>query len=62
MDTITVDIPLLIRLLEYAKEDAQTDMDLHKVAEKCLKHKKRILSMNDYAKLIPRKRTMKKKL
>lgn len=33
-DKITVDVPLFIRLLEYAREDAQTDMDLHNVAEK----------------------------
>lgn len=36
VDTVTVDIPLLIRLLEYAKEDAETDMDLHNVAEKLI--------------------------
>jgi hypothetical protein len=32
-DIIKVDVPLFIRLLEYAREDAQTDMDLHDVAE-----------------------------
>jgi hypothetical protein len=32
-DKITVDVPLFIRLLEYAREDAKTDMDLHKVTE-----------------------------
>lgn len=36
IDTITVDVPLLIRLLEYAKEDAETDMDLHHVAERLI--------------------------
>jgi hypothetical protein len=35
-DTVTVDIPLLIRLLEYAREDAKTDMDLHTVTEKLI--------------------------
>ena len=25
-DTLTMDIPLFIRMLEYAKEDAKTDM------------------------------------
>jgi hypothetical protein len=35
-DTITVDVPLFIRLLEYAREDAKTDMDLHKVTENIL--------------------------
>jgi hypothetical protein len=32
-DKITLDVPLFIRLLEYAREDAKTDMDLHNVAE-----------------------------
>lgn len=36
-DAVTLDIPLLIRLLEYAREDAQTDMDLHNVAEQLIK-------------------------
>jgi hypothetical protein len=35
-DIITINIPLFIRLLEYAKEDAKTDMDLHNVAEKAI--------------------------
>jgi hypothetical protein len=35
-DKLTVDIPLFIRLLEYAREDAKTDMDLHNVAEKAI--------------------------
>jgi hypothetical protein len=35
-DVVTMDIPLLIRLLEYAREDAQTDMDLHDVTERLI--------------------------
>ena len=35
-DTITVDVPLFIRLLEYAREDAKTDMDLHDAAERAI--------------------------
>lgn len=35
-DVIKVDVPLLIRLLEYAREDAKTDMDLHNVAERLI--------------------------
>ena len=35
-DKITVDVPLIIRLLEYAREDAKTDVDLHNVAEKAV--------------------------
>lgn len=49
-DTITVDVPLFIRLLEYAREDAKTDMDLHKVTERitALSAEGRTLSMDDY--------------
>ena len=35
-DTIKLDIPLFIRLLEYAREDAKDDMDLHRVAENAI--------------------------
>lgn len=50
IDTVSVDVPLLIRLLEYAKEDAKTDMDLHRVAERLisLNKKKSTLTMSDY--------------
>jgi hypothetical protein len=49
-DIITVDVPLFIRLLEYAREDAQTDMDLHDLAENIidLSEEGRVLSMDDY--------------
>jgi len=49
-DTITVDVPLFIRLLEYAREDAQTDMDLHNVTENAigLALSGKTLSMKDY--------------
>jgi hypothetical protein len=49
-DTVTVDVPLLIRLLEYAREDAKTDMDLHNVAEKLISFSQNgdVLTMNNY--------------
>ena len=48
-DVIAFDIPLLIRMFEYAREDAKTDMDLHKVVEKLIKiRKKGTLTMKDY--------------
>lgn len=52
-DSIRIDVPLLIRLLEYAREDAKTDLDLHDVAEKLitLSQTGRILTMNDYTKI-----------
>lgn len=36
-DVICVDVPLFIRLMEYAREDANSDMDLHDVAERLTK-------------------------
>lgn len=57
IDTVTVDVPLLIRLLEYAREDAQTDMDLHHVAERLisLSQEDRTLTMDDYSQICPSK-------
>jgi hypothetical protein len=53
-DIITVDVPLFIRLLEYAREDSQTDMDLHDVAEKIisLSTSGKTLTMDDYSSII----------
>jgi hypothetical protein len=49
-DTITVDVPLFIRLLEYAREDAKTDMDLHNVADNIidLSEEGEVLTMDNY--------------
>ena len=49
-DTITVDVPLFIRLLEYAREDANTDMDLHDLAENIidLSEEGEVLTMDNY--------------
>ena len=53
-DKITVDVPLFIRLLEYAREDAKTDMDLHKVTENAvaLSTTGKTLTMADYDGLV----------
>ena len=50
VDTITMDIPLFLRMLEYSREDAEQDLDLHDVTEKANKlgKEKGILSMEDY--------------
>ena len=55
IDTVTLDVPLFIRMLEYAKEDAADDMALHDLAEKAiaLNKEKGILSMEDYEDLTP---------
>jgi hypothetical protein len=55
IDTVTLDIPLFLRMLEYAREEASADVDLHDVAEKAiaLNKQKGILSMEDYEAIIP---------
>ena len=54
VDTITMDIPLFIRMLEYSREDAAEDMDLHDVTEKAISLGKErgILQMDDYDEII----------
>ena len=54
VDTITMDVPLFIRMLEYSREDAQEDMDLHDVTEKAitLGKERGILQMDDYNEII----------
>ena len=61
IDVVTLDVPLLIRLLEYAREDAKTDMDLHDVANNMIKLSKKldVLDMSCYKKIVP---TRKKEL
>jgi hypothetical protein len=53
-DVIKLDVPLLIRMLEYAREDAKTDMDLHDVAENliALSANGQTLDMNHYNKIV----------
>jgi len=53
-DSIAVDVPLFIRLLEYAREDAKDDMDLHKVTERiiALSSQGKTLSMSDYNQIV----------
>jgi hypothetical protein len=36
-DKVIFDIPLFIRLLEYAREDAQADVDLHFMADNAIR-------------------------
>jgi hypothetical protein len=51
-DTLTIDIPMFIRLMEYAREDAKTDMDLHNVTTNLLKIKDKTISMADYDQVV----------
>lgn len=54
VDTIKLDVPLFIRLLEYAREEAETDMDLHDLAEEAIKLslQGKTLTMQDYITLV----------
>lgn len=54
-DVIQLDVPLMIRLLEYAREDAQSDVDLHLVAEKLIELSVDgdVLDMDDYDDIVP---------
>lgn len=54
IDHVTMDIPLLLRIMEYAKEDAKTDMDLHHVADSLIELSKtgQTLTMAHYNDII----------
>jgi hypothetical protein len=53
-DIIAMDVPLFLRMLEWAKEEAAEDVDLHKVTERAIEAVKLrgLLSMDDYNDLI----------
>jgi hypothetical protein len=53
-DVIKMDVPLFIRMLEYAREDASTDIDLHDVAKKAigLSSEDKVLTMDDYETIV----------
>lgn len=53
IDTISIDVPLMLRMLEYAREDANTDLDLHDVTEKMIELSKGgPISMADYEEIV----------
>lgn len=55
IDSISISIPLFIRCMEYAREDAKSDLDLHLAMERMLLVAKskgsRPLDSNDYRKI-----------
>lgn len=53
-DIIAMDVPLFLRMLEWAKEEAAEDVDLHEVTERAIEAVKLrgLLSMDDYNDLI----------
>jgi hypothetical protein len=52
-DVVKLNIPLIIRLFEFAREDAKNDQDLHWVAERLINHSTtgKTLTMQDYKSL-----------
>jgi hypothetical protein len=53
VDTITMDVPLFIRALEYSREDAQNDLDLHTIAQNAVVLNKEygMLNMDNYGEI-----------
>jgi hypothetical protein len=52
-DKITFDVPLLIRLFEFMREDVKSDVDLHDVVERIVSMKnKGTLTMDDYKSIV----------
>jgi len=47
-DIIQVTVPLFIKLMEWAREDAKSDIEVHEITERILK-KNKILDSDDYA-------------
>lgn len=50
--TFQMDIPTMIRLLEWARETARSDEELHRLAEKLQLLPSRVITMDDYAFLL----------
>lgn len=55
---IRLSIPLLIRLLEYAREESPSDVDLHWIVERIIEHNdlNYTLTMAHYLRLVPEER------
>jgi len=50
---VTMNIPLLIRVLEYVREDVKSDVDLHKIVERMISlSNKGTLKMDSYNRII----------
>ena len=64
IDTITMDVPLFIRMMEFSREDAKSDLDLHDVAEKAisLSNNGKTLTMSDYETMFGDSKLDEKKL
>ena len=53
IDVIRIDVPTMIRLLEFAREEAKTDVKLHEIAEELAEHSKNdLITMKYYYDII----------
>jgi hypothetical protein len=52
-DVIKLTVPLVIKLLEFAKEEAESDLDLHFIAENLVELSKRgeVIDMKDFKRI-----------
>lgn len=49
---VSLTVALLIRLLEYSREEVKTDEELHELVERMSAHGNKMLSMEDYDDLV----------
>jgi len=56
-DEVKMDVPLLIRLFEYMREDASNDVEVHNVTQRLISLSSfgHTLTMKDYNKIVPTK-------
>lgn len=56
-DVIKMDVPLMIRVFEYIKEDVKDDVEIHEISARLisLSAMGRALNMDDYNQIIPSK-------
>ena len=53
IESIQMDIELFIRVLEYSREDAKTDQELHELTERAAAlSRNKVLTMEDYESLV----------
>lgn len=58
-DIISMDVPFLIRMLEYSKEEAKDDIELHKITTNMINisnKESRALNMSDYENIVGSKK------
>ena len=56
---VKMNVSLLIRLMEYAREDIKDDMEIHHIAEKAMEIGG-VLSMDDYEELVEKEESDEK--